>query len=85
MLPFAKAAHNGWLGKLMALETTTVYLIQGERPEIVFHFNGQKPQSAGEMEHLLFYENGEITKMVHDGRLAEVGGIVLKWMFYGGL
>ncbi len=37
------------------------------------------------MEELLFDENGVITRIVREGRLAEVGGILFKWAYYGDL
>ena len=53
--------------------------------QIGFDFNGLKLETAGELEHLLFDANGDIPKMVKDRRLAEVGRILFKWAFYGGL
>ena len=34
---------------------------------------------------MLFDANGNITKMVNRRRLGDVGGILFKWAFYGGL
>ncbi len=85
MLPFAKAAHDKWMRELMKHETTAVCHNQGNVQQIGFNFNGLKPETTGELEHWLFDANGNITKMVKDRRLAEVGGILYKLAFYSGL